>query len=407
MISTLALALLASTWTVDDDQPADFTDLQSAVSAPRVKDGDVLVVGFGIYGPFTLTKRLSIVGPTAVADALVTGTTKLASPAGFDVSHLHFASLEVENVVGRARLSHCRVGVDLPAEGDVACLVTGCAELLVAQLDVTGRYAPSVQHQPTAVRIESSNVAWVGGALLGGNGHHCFPTCNGGDGGRGMEVTAGSDVLLVDTAILGGASGRGTCGISPQCTNNGRAGDGLLVDASKVRLRDSGASAGFYKPLEGGTPGFALSANASTVTASATPFSGALDLTATTLVTPPQPEPTLSLVGSPILGSVVVLQIGVVPPSAPVLLLASAHPGLVDVPGHEGELWIDPASPFVLVAAHASPAGTLDVLAPIPPDPTLLGLSVELQAAFPTVPGTLEPSSAFVGNPLPVTLVGS
>ncbi len=65
-LTCLALTLLAplsaaGVGTVDDDQPADFPDIQSAID--QVSGGDVLLIQPGIYSAFTLTKRLSLVGP--------------------------------------------------------------------------------------------------------------------------------------------------------------------------------------------------------------------------------------------------------------------------------------------------------------------------------------------------------
>lgn len=406
-LGLLTCSLLAAVWTVDDDQPADFSSIQAAVASPLVQDGDVLRVGFGLYAPFTLTKRLTILGPATVADAVVQGVTKLASPDGFDVSHLRFASLEVSNAAGRARVSHCRVGVDLPSVGEFACRVTACAAVQFESTDVRGRPATSATDRPGGMRIEGARVVFSAGTVVGGDGESCFgSSCQGGDGGVGLEVLGASDVILVDAVVTGGAAGAGSCGLSHPCPNDGRAGDGMVVGLSTVRLRSCGVATGPFQSTFGGTPGFALSADAATVTASATAFTGPLHLDETTIVVPPAAEPTLALAGAPLVGAIAGLSVTDAPPSAPLLLLLSAAPGLVDVPTYEGKLWIDPASPFVLVAGSSTPLGALDVLLPIPSDPTLVGLAVDLQAAFPTVPGTLDPSASFLSGPVTLLLNG-
>jgi len=67
-----------TTWTVDDDEPADFSTIQEAIDSPEVVDGDVIFVFSGTYYEHvTIDKSLSLIGEdssTTIIDSSGTGT---------------------------------------------------------------------------------------------------------------------------------------------------------------------------------------------------------------------------------------------------------------------------------------------------------------------------------------------
>ena len=67
-----------TTWTVDDDGPADFSSIQEAIDSPLVMDGDTIYVYDGIYYEnVVVSKELSLVGEdntTTVIDGMEIGT---------------------------------------------------------------------------------------------------------------------------------------------------------------------------------------------------------------------------------------------------------------------------------------------------------------------------------------------
>ncbi|MFG0316179.1 MAG: hypothetical protein ACF8XB_02815, partial [Planctomycetota bacterium JB042] len=350
MTSVLALTLLAATWTVDDDLAADFPSIAAAIQSPTVTDGDLLRVRDGSYGPFTLNKALTVIGPGPGGTADVSGVSWIVAPGGASITRLALSALRVSNVPGRVRVTECSIGLSPDPGSLVSFRVEGSAEVLVGATDVFGRPAASAAEQPLGMLVASSRVVLAGGRIEGGRGWNCWPSyCGGGDGGTALEVRSGADVLVAGTLSLhGGAAGHGNCGLAA-CLEDGRAGDGVRVQQSLLRLRALQVGTGPYDPTYGGTPGHAMRASQATVTSSGVTFAGAVDLSGSVHVTPPQVEPALLLNGAPIVGYVVSLVVANAPPSSPVLVLASKRPAVVDVPGWEGPLWIDPAAPFAVV----------------------------------------------------------
>ncbi len=78
LLACCATAAL-DTWTVDDNGPADFNQISTAVAS--VAAGDVLLVEPGTYDGFVLQKRLSILGRAGGPRPHVTGTVRLDAPS--------------------------------------------------------------------------------------------------------------------------------------------------------------------------------------------------------------------------------------------------------------------------------------------------------------------------------------
>src|SRR5262252_218274 len=110
-LAGLALSLVAtaraSTWTVDDDGPADFPTISAAISA--VAPGDVLFVMPGTYGAFTLYKPLTILGPGAGPRPLVLGRSTVTA-SSVTLAGLTLQGLTLSGVTGFASVDDCVIG---------------------------------------------------------------------------------------------------------------------------------------------------------------------------------------------------------------------------------------------------------------------------------------------------------
>ncbi len=406
MTPLLALTLLAATWTVDDDVFADFPSIDAAIQSPLVVDGDILQVRAGNYGPFLLTKSLTITGPAGTGTASVGGTSVISVPGGGSIANLKLLALRVTNVPARVRVASCEIGANGTA--DPALDIEGCAQVVVARTNVSGRWAEAdsdLQH--AGVRVDASRVVFLDGSIVGGHGAGATcPGCRGGDGGPGLVATNGSDVVLVgNPSIRGGAAGYGWCGFgAPTCLLDGSGGNGVEAVGSTVRMRGTAGDVigtGDYEPPWGGTPGAAVVAVNATLTSSGVTFDGAIVPTGSSLVTPPAVEPFVEWTGKVAPSSTPQLLVQG-PAGAPVLLLFSISPWISPLPGLEGPLWIDWTAPLAAVATTCP--GTLSVPLPIPFGAEWVGVSATVQTVFPTVPGTLDPTSTFVPNPVPLVV---
>src|SRR6187549_2878196 len=135
-MSALILAVLlvlpaADTWTVDDDGPADFPDIASAVQT--VPAGDTLLVEPGSYAAFTLGKRLTILGATGGARPHVTGRTEVAGAQRVELGGLHFDSLTLWSLPGSVVVDDCQLGPLAVPDGDAALDINSCHEALVSR----------------------------------------------------------------------------------------------------------------------------------------------------------------------------------------------------------------------------------------------------------------------------------
>jgi hypothetical protein len=139
-IALAAAALAASTtWTVDDDGPADFTQISEAIA--QAASGDLILVEPGEYGPFDLDKRLTILArapePHAVARPHVSGLTRLVGE-DFTIAGINFDGLRVVGVPGRGRIDDCHIGYDGDAKQAYALDVDGCAQVVVSRSRALG-----------------------------------------------------------------------------------------------------------------------------------------------------------------------------------------------------------------------------------------------------------------------------
>lgn len=226
-VAALAPSAVASTYTVDDDAPADFTDLPEAIAAAL--PGDVLLVRGGSYSPFVLAEGLTLIGDGA---AFVAGTCAIASlPFGQRavVLGLRPAALVVDGCFGPV------IAQDL---GTLSSLeITASRDVRLRIVDVA-----AADGAGEAAVIESSRVEWVASTLRGGNGVAAGPR----DGGSALRCLAGSRVHLVRSNAFGGS---GVDGVTPL----EQAGDGAA--SVSVDGGDCICAGGAFATLWGGAGG--------------------------------------------------------------------------------------------------------------------------------------------------------
>lgn len=236
------IAAQGQTWTVDDDGPADFADLQPAVDA--ASNDDVILVRAGDYSPFTIDgKGISLLGdelalvrvlgvPNVVTNvaagqrAMVRGLTFVA-PQNVDAE-----LLRIEANTGSVWLEQI---ITLPAElwpflynlSVADCIeVTDSASVTLLDSDVQGAWGavPGQGFEPgcRALRVETSTVYVHGTRLRSG-----MTTVTGGAGVPGFEAVSGTTVLR-DVDVEGAAGGAGLAFGGPP---PGMGGPGLRLEA--------------------------------------------------------------------------------------------------------------------------------------------------------------------------------
>lgn len=227
LAAVLAPSASASTYTVDDDAPADFTDLPAAVAA--AVPGDVLLVHGGSYSPFVLEEGLTLVGD---GTAVVAGTCTVAHvPLGQRavLVGLRPAALVVHDCSGSVVVQDLGTlnALSIAASRDVRLRIVNVA-------------APAGTSD--AAVIASSRVEWVASTLRGGDGIAPGPR----DGGAGLRILGGARVHFVRSSAFGGA---GIDGVTPLEL----AGDG----GTAVRIDDGDCicAGGAFATLAGGDGG--------------------------------------------------------------------------------------------------------------------------------------------------------
>ncbi|MBI4881555.1 MAG: hypothetical protein HY812_18120 [Planctomycetes bacterium] len=378
--ATIFLALFLgapATWTVDDDGPADFPSIASAVF--QAQTGDVLLVEPGSYGPFVVVgKRLSILGPASGARPKVLQKSYVLGAPAVTIAGLELESLTVEDVVSRALVDDCEV-----TQGDFQ--VKGCGAFLLSRTKVR-----SYVDGDAGVEFNAGKAFVMLCDVEGGAGEQGSPFGGfGGDGGAGVLVRSGGFVTIVASTLVGGDAGIGT--------TDGRAGDGLRVDNGTVLVRGAPTDAlegGFYSTCCGATPGKSIfvAAGATVVWSGASLPSGIGG--AGTVQQAPVAEPYLYLTGSDVPGQSRVLRL-LGAPGLSGIVIASLSWNPTAVPSFEDLLWPNPAAPCAVWAA-TTPSS---VVIALPSALGFEGLCLQAQAGFPGVASTLVPGAAVLTNP--------
>lgn len=215
--------LAQSTWTVDDNGPADFASISAAAAA--VSAGDVLLIYPGEYGIVNLNKELTLLGVRSGIDAPHLGQLNIKDCASTTVADLNADSLYLARIPGRSQISGVRTLVGLVVE-DVG-------DLFVARSELDSSGAGGLFKGPSGVDVRAganqprSRAQFVDCTIKGGLG---LPfDLNPGVGGDGI-VMQRADVLLIQCRVQGGTGNNGV--FSP-----GSAGIGLVLLDGKVEVR--------------------------------------------------------------------------------------------------------------------------------------------------------------------------
>lgn len=411
LASLLALAA-GTTWTVDDDGPADFPDISSAIGS--VAAGDTLLVQPGEYGAFVLGKRLTILGPAGGQRPHVTGRSEIAGAAQISLGGLHFDALTLWSVPGAVVVDDCALGPQVSPDNEAALEIQSCKSVLVSRSAIQGAQAtiPTAGLSQHGLRVVHGDVTVADCTISGGagrDGDSIFEN-DGGHGGHAVLVRDNSHVVLAGCpSITGGRSGE--C-VGFVC-NDGVAGDGVhaLID-SLVEVRGSStdtldAGSCWCGPPFGGQHGYALRAIDGTAVLSGVSVAtqNPLGLSADPLsliVQPAQAQPFMELAGGLAAGAALQLRMHG-PAGSIALLVAGPQLALGSVGGYEGSLWINPASLLVLAPVVLAGQDTPVVLGgTLPSSAGLEGLVMVVQAAHPDVAGALAPQKKLLGNAAPL-----
>ena len=401
LILTALIAPVANTWTVDDDGPADFTQIADAVAA--ASPGDVLLVEPGLYDAFNLDKRLSILGRTGPTRPHVVLLSVVSAP-GFTLAGLDFEALQVAGVSGRGRIDDCRIGYAGDAYVHHALDVDGCSELVISRTAVFGSHHYSNYYAGgAAARISTSNVALVKCDLKGAKGYDAQDSGeHGGPGGAGLTVADAGRVLVIATPIKGGYEGYGSLF---NCVD-GPSGDGLEVfTQSLVVLRGAPGASGFVAPgsaddLCGQHYGWCMQIQQGTVITSGVDVDAKnVQLVGGTLIQPAVPEPLLVMDGPDVPGAQKAIEL-FGPEGATCILVASLSPTYAPLGQFDDKLWVGLSGVYLLATLVTTGQQQPVVLSfQVPTSFSgLEGLVLEMQPFFPGMPSSIEPGKSVAGN---------
>ena len=399
MIASIFLALplaaprSAQVFYIDGSGPADFPGIVEAIASPLVSSGDTLLVAGGSYASFVLDKPLHILpvaGQGFSVPSVSVSNVPFFSLVGAGIKN----SLTVTDVRGRGLIDRCSVShVEITVDyfyhvGETQ--VTNCDELLIQRSNFRGTdacYTYGSSEASHAMDIWGSTVVLSNCTLRGGDeaGLDCpthYPTS-----GSGLDVKAGSNVLIVDSTLIAGyASTIG--GIGKLAAVN--------VTHSDVVIRGNTNS---Y--LQASLPLHAIEIDAtSTATVSGVTLNPP-GLPAVVL-SPLIPEPFLRASGGVSPGGTLVVDL-FGPLGAPAAVAIATNPALLQIPMFSNLLWLKPAGivslqPLV-TAGQERPSG-LSIA--IPADPAFIGFTVTIQALV----GASGSSGPWLTNPFGVLLGG-
>ncbi len=292
LLSIIGTALLAGAahaqkvWTVDDNGPADFSDVQGAVSAAA--DGDVVLVRTGLYTSFVIDGKSLLVhgdvgGGVALTDAgaridvrnlassqsvVIRGVDAVGQGASF--SSFPAVGMYLGQNQGPVWIEDCSIrgtnGGFIPI-GHGGASIENCASVVFARCTIQGSPTDEVsQGQNHGLQIVSSNVSLYDCEVAAGASAPAPPSpgwcpslfcgdlsisCHSTEGGHGVTMFGGSTLFASGCRIDGADAGPGQNQPNPSlsCTPGGNGGDGIRVFSGTVKLRDTIVLAGR------GTPG--------------------------------------------------------------------------------------------------------------------------------------------------------
>jgi hypothetical protein len=395
LLAMFAVVPLQTTWTVDDNGPADFPTIQQAIDAAA--SGDLVLIQPGEYPGFLLTKDLRLVGKAGVAACMIEGVATVLGVSDFSLVGLQMERLVVGGLTGEGLVDDCAVGpFSYPDEFPPALVVNACSQLLVQRTSIRGgSLLKEIDHEAgIGANVIASGVAFVGCTIRGTSG-----SCSDGDsdGAMGLTIRQGSEVILAGTSVFGGNCA--SPGI-PVC--NGSPANAIQVLLSTLVVRGDASDklqAGFDEDSPDLFASAIYSNGGNIVWSGVTVTIG--DAAGTQ---PPQPEPFATVEGGKAPGEDATVNVSG-PAGALAWLVLSGGAGSASLGGWDADLWLDPTQIFlgvpVVTTGQQTPVPLAGVL---PATPTLAGVTVRGQVAFPGVPSALEPGSKLMGNPFAIAL---
>src|SRR5882672_72200 len=210
-IAFTALALPAvaqSTYIVDDNGPADFTDFPAAIAAAI--PGDVLVVRAGAYSSISLSEGLTILCDDGVS-APALEVSNIPSDEIAVVSGLSAPRVALAHCTGTVILQHLMSLPPNSTSGTSSPVfdVLSCDDVRVYRSTITAPYdsnGSSSTPGPAAVHISSSRVELVRCAIIGGRMGYTVDDCAPvvGAGGDGVSIDDHSFVHVALSSVQGG-----------------------------------------------------------------------------------------------------------------------------------------------------------------------------------------------------------
>lgn len=355
---------VSATWVVKASGGGDFTSIQTAID--NVAADDVLLVRAGVYGAFTLSKDLSILGDP-LALPLVTGVS-LVQTNHARIGGISFGLLDVSSSNGVIVVDECEVrGFGSGLDGcSWAMRVRNCAQVHVARSTIDGRDGNAACEGPGLV-VENSTVTLTRCQLTGGDGWGDDFT--GYDGRRALLVGGSSVVYVAACDLTGGDGG------SPNIPISGTAGDG--VPAAKVSspaelvvrgntTHELNGGFGGFGGFGGANASYAVDGNGrlvvSGISAAPAAFAPAL-----TLTKPSPAEPFIDMIGDDVPNGFHRLNLWG-PAGNVQWLLVSLVPLRTTLFGVDGTLWLSPFQTVLVVPVTTNGQGLSEnLLFQLPP----------------------------------------
>ena len=262
LVALAGVASAQTVWTVDDDGPADFNSIASAVS--NAADGDTILVRSGTYGRAVVAgKGLTIQGvgkPRPLVDSHPTGAPGFGGvceqpafevrdvgpgstfvlsdvdvvsqgPSEQFIGSCQGAALRVENCEGPVHIERCR----LESQRGNGAILQDCESVTFAQAEI---YAGSsylyfaYAGVPTTpifrgLVVYSSRAYLNACTVVGGPGYDAeasgaaFMVLPADPGGPGIDLAFSSELTASDCLVVGGAAGATDPAILCQVGPNG------------------------------------------------------------------------------------------------------------------------------------------------------------------------------------------
>jgi hypothetical protein len=168
--------------TVDDDGPAQFADLASAVAA--AVPGDVVLLAPGTYAALTVDKDIDLIAEVPGTVWIETPGQALVLNQSCHLFGLQIKRLELHNLAKRARIDACEVW---------NLSIQNCADVMVARTLVVGQKQHAVVLDGSAVEFVNSTIQAYFEPFLG-------------FGYDAVHANGSSRVALIGTSVFGGDS---------------------------------------------------------------------------------------------------------------------------------------------------------------------------------------------------------